>query len=98
MARVLRSKPTFFMFFPGGEGGKRTVMGMLNNLRIVIERRRRKSYLGHTAVLSSLFVLVAAAPGVFGQTGSGNTPSQGTQANQLPLSGRNQQAGSVTAS
>ncbi len=92
------SKSTFLMFFPGGEGGKRTVMGMLNNLRTVIERRRRKSYPGHTAVLSSLFVLVAMAPGVFGQAGSGNSPAQGTQANQLPLSGRNQQGGSVTAS
>jgi outer membrane protein TolC len=69
---------------------------MLDSLLVVIQKRSRK-ILSDGAVLSSLFVLVAMAPGVFGQTGSAVTSSTGTQANQLPLSGRTQQTGSVTA-
>jgi outer membrane protein TolC len=64
--------------------------------RIVINLRTITSLFSRRA-LSSLFVLIAVAPAAFAQTGSANIPPQTTQANQLPLSGRNPQGGSVTA-
>jgi len=50
----------------------------------------------HAVLLSSFFISILVPLSVFAQTGPGNAPSQGPQATQLPLSGRNQQGGSVT--
>ena len=60
--------------------------------------RNCKSHKRHAAVVFSFFILILVPLSVFAQPGSGNAPQQSTQATQLPLSGRNQQGGSVTAS
>src|SRR5919198_1310686 len=44
-----------------------------------------------------VIIFTCGAVDVFPQIGPPTSPSQGSQAAQLPLSGRNQQAGSVTA-
>jgi outer membrane protein TolC len=72
------------------------VTGTLSNFQIVINPRRRRPFLGHTRVLSGFCLLLTVASCVFGQTPA-SSQSQGAQANQLPLSGRNSQGGSVTA-
>lgn len=57
------------------------------------QRRLWSSVCGHCALL--LLLVFACFGSAFSQTGSANTQSQGTQANQLPLSGKTSQGGTV---
>src|ERR1700731_2893717 len=59
-------------------------------------RTTRVFRIGTAAAILCLWIFVFATPG-FAQGASRSNPSQGTQANPLPLSGRAAQSGSVVA-
>jgi outer membrane protein TolC len=77
----------------GGKGVNKIVTLTGCNPHIHNNPSARKPLAGNALLLTG-FVLLGVATSAFSQTGS---QSQGAQANQLPLSGRNSQGGSVTA-
>ncbi len=63
------------------------------NSELMMRLKQLKLFIG----ISKLLLLLVPGNCVYAQIGQAGSPSQGTQANPLPLSGRTAQSGSVTA-